>query len=242
MPPKPSRILIAEDEAPLRNLIASLLTAEGFRVLEAQNGQEALELLQREPVDLAILDVMMPHCDGFEVTRWIRERSNIPIIILTALGNTDNIVHGFALGADDYITKPFTYKELRARLEAILRRMRWAEEPPREPVVVQGDLVLDPAAHQVTVRGKVVHLTPIETELLRYLMLHPGEPLSKGDLFREVWGYDLVGSSNLVEVTIRRLREKIEMAPSFPRYIQTVRGVGYKFVPPDRPPAQERGD
>ena len=241
MPSKPSRILIAEDEAPLRNLIASLLTAEGFQVLEAQDGQEALDILQRERVDLAILDVMMPHRDGFEVTRWIRERSNIPIIILTALGNTDNIVHGFALGADDYITKPFTYKELRARLEAILRRMRWAEEPPREPVVVQGDFVLDPAAHQATVRGKVVRLTPIETELLRYLMSHPGQTISKGDLFREVWGYDFVGSGNLVEVSIRRLREKVEADPSCPRYIQTVRGAGYKFVPTARSPVQEKG-
>ncbi len=236
----PSRILIAEDEAPLRNLIASLLRAEGFQVLEAQDGQEALDILGREPVDLAILDVMMPHRDGFEVVRWIRERSNIPIIILTALGNTDNIVHGFTLGADDYITKPFTYKELRARLEAILRRMRWAEERPREPVVVQGDIVLDPTAHQATVQGKVVHLTPIETELLRYLMLHPGETVSKGDLFREVWGYDFVGGSNLVEVGIRRLREKIEPEPSCPQYIQTVRGAGYKFVPSAHPPAQKR--
>lgn len=242
MPSKSSRILIAEDEAPLRSLIASLLTAEGFQVLEAQDGQEALDILQREPVDLAILDVMMPHRDGFEVTRWIRERSNIPIIILTALGNTDSIVHGFSLGADDYITKPFTYKELRARLEAILRRMRWAEEPPQEPVVAQGDIVLDPAAHQATVGGRLVHLTPIETELLRYLMLHPGETVSKGNLFREVWGYDFIGSGNLVEVSVRRLREKMELDPSCPQYIRTVRGVGYKFVPVVQTPARESSD
>lgn len=242
MPSKSSRILIAEDEAPLRNLIASLLTAEGFQVLEAQDGQEALDILQREPVDLAILDVMMPYCDGFEVTRWIRERSNIPIIILTALGNTDSLVHGFSLGADDYITKPFTYKELRARLEAILRRMRWAEEPPQEPIVIQGDIVLDPAAHQVTVGGRLVHLTPIETELLRHLMLHPGETISKGNLFREVWGYDFIGSGNLVEVGVCRLREKMEPNPSSPQYIQTVRGAGYKFVPVVQTPARESSD
>ncbi|MGC8839483.1 MAG: response regulator transcription factor [Anaerolineae bacterium] len=242
MPSKPSRILIAEDEAPLRSLIASLLAAEGFQVLEAQDGQEALDILRREPIDLAILDVMMPGCDGFEVTRWIRERSNMPVIILTALGNTDSIVHGFSLGADDYITKPFTYKELRARLEAILRRMRWAEEPAREPIVNQGDITLDPAAHQATVKGKLVHLTPIETELLRYLMLHPGETISKGDLFRGVWGYDFVGSGNLVEVSIRRLREKIEEDPSCPQYIRTMRGAGYKFVPTAHSPSQKRKD
>lgn len=231
MPPKPYRILIAEDEAPLRNLIASLLTSEGFQVLEAQDGQEALDVLHREPVDLAILDVMMPYRDGFEIAQWIRQRSNIPIIILTALGNTDDVVRGFSLGADDYITKPFTFKELRARLEAILRRMQWAEEPPRKPVISQGDIVLDPSGQQVVVRDRVVSLTPIESELLYYLMSHPNRAVRKGDLFREVWGYDFVGSGNLVEVSIRRLREKIEPDPSHPQYIQTVRGVGYKFVP-----------
>ncbi|MBC7222836.1 MAG: response regulator transcription factor, partial [Anaerolineae bacterium] len=198
---------------------------------EAQNGQEALDVLHREPVDLAILDVMMPYRDGFEVTQWIRQRSNIPIIILTALGNTDDVVRGFSLGADDYITKPFTFKELRARLEAILRRMQWAEEPPRKPLIRQGDIVLDPGAQQAVVRGEVIPLTPIETELLYYLMSHPNEAIRKGDLFREVWGYDFVGSGNLVEVSIRRLREKIEPDPCRPRHIQTVRGVGYKFVP-----------
>ncbi|MGQ9586239.1 MAG: response regulator transcription factor [Anaerolineae bacterium] len=224
-------ILIAEDEGPLRKLIASLLESEGYRIHEAEDGQQAVNILECEEVDLAILDVMMPYRDGFALTAWIRERSNMPIIILTALGNTEDIVRGFALGADDYITKPFTFKELRARLQAILRRMHWMEASQPRPTLIQGQVVLDAETHQATVRGKTVPLTPIETELLHYLMSHADQPLPKSDLFREVWGYDFVGSSNLVEVSIRRLREKIEENPSSPQYIQTVRGVGYRFVP-----------
>jgi len=235
----PCRILIAEDEGPLRRLIASLLESDGYLILEAKDGQQAIDILERESVDLAILDVMMPYRDGFEVAKWIRERSNMPIIILTALGNTEDIVRGFALGADDYITKPFTLKELRARLQAILRRVRWVEEEPAKPVLVMGEIVLDAEINQVTVRGETIQLTPIEAGLLYYLMSHPHQALRKGDLFREVWGYDFVGGGNLVAVGVRRLREKVEEDPSRPMYIRTVRGVGYKFTPDESAPSPE---
>jgi len=235
----PCRILIAEDESPLRRLIASLLESDGYLILEAEDGQQATDILEREAVDLAILDVMMPYRDGFEVARWIRERSTMPIIILTALGNTEDIVRGFALGADDYITKPFTLKELRARLQAILRRVRWVEEKPAKPVLVMGEIVLDAEINQVAVRGETIQLTPIEADLLYYLMSHPHQALRTGELFREVWGYDFVGGGNLVAVGVRRLREKVEEDPSRPRYIGTVRGVGYKFTPDESAPSPE---
>ncbi|NLE75449.1 MAG: response regulator transcription factor [Chloroflexi bacterium] len=227
-------ILIAEDEGPLRKLLVSLLGSAGYGTLEAENGQQAIDLLQQQPVDLAILDVMMPYVDGFDVVRWIRQRSTLPVIILTALGNTSDIVKGFSLGADDYVTKPFTFKELQARVEALLRRSSWGQEMAEGCTLAEGDLVVDTETNQATVCGKTIQLTPIETELLAYLMARPNHAIQKADLFREVWGYDFVGSSNLVEVSIRRLREKIEPDASRPSYIQTVRGVGYRFVPQPR--------
>ncbi|RME85768.1 MAG: DNA-binding response regulator [Caldilineae bacterium] len=237
-PKRKRRILIAEDEAPLRNLIELSLKANDYEVINAVDGKEALERFKHEqPIDMVILDVMMPHVDGFTVLQKIREVSEVPVVMLTALGSGDDIVKGFQLGADDYITKPFTFREVAARIEAILRRVEWMNLPPPEPVILRrGDIEIDKELHTVKVRGEECHVTPIEFELLKYFMSHPDQVIGKEELFREVWGYEFEGSTNLVEVGVRRLRSKIERDPSHPEYIITVRGAGYLFRDPDSKP------
>ncbi|MEA3337501.1 MAG: response regulator transcription factor [Chloroflexota bacterium] len=233
MPLPSARILIAEDEAPLRNLVRMSLEAAGHYVTAVGDGDEALSCFLSEPYDLVILDVMMPKVDGFTVCEEIRKRSDVPVMMLTALGGTDDLVRGFELGADDYIAKPFTFKEVQARIFAILRRMQWVEEK-RSPVLLAiGQVSIDADAHEVTVDGEQVHLTPIEFKLLYTLMSNAGKALNKKDLFVTVWGYQFIGGTNLIEVTIRRLREKIEEDPSKPHHIQTIRGTGYRFRSPD---------
>ncbi|MCD6290118.1 MAG: response regulator transcription factor [Anaerolineae bacterium] len=229
---KKYRVLIAEDEAPLRNLLKLSLEEAGYEVIPVENGRQAVEVFDSQPVDIAILDIMMPWLDGFSVCRHIRKRSDVPIIMLTALGRTDDLVQGFELGADDYITKPFTFKEVEARIQAILRRVEWTQERSASSIISIGRVTIDSDAHEVFVGGEPRHLTPIEFRLLYYLMSHAGQTIPKATLFREVWGYDLVEGTNLVEVGIRRLREKIEEDPSHPRYILTVRGAGYRFREP----------
>ncbi len=223
------RILLAEDEAPLRNLIRLSLETHGHSVFPAVDGVEALQVFERTALDLVILDVMMPRMDGFRTCEEIRRRSDIPIIMLTALGSVEDIVHGFELGADDYITKPFAFKEVDARIQAVLRRVEWSEPESSSATLRIGRVALDTTQHQVKVAGELIHLTPIEYQLLVYLMQRAGQPTTKEQLFRDVWGYDVVGGTNLVEVGVRRLREKIEEHPSKPTHIVTVRGAGYKF-------------
>jgi DNA-binding response OmpR family regulator len=224
-----ARILIAEDEAPLRNLVRMSLEASGHQVVTANDGQDALNLFFSQPFDLVVLDVMMPHVDGFDVCSEIRLHSDVPIILLTALGSTDDMVRGFELGADDYIAKPFSFREVQARIHAILRRNQWLQDRRTPPILQNGQVALDIAAQQASVDGRPIHLTPIEFKLLYTLMSRAGKVISKNDLFVEVWGYEFVGGTNLVEVTVRRLREKIEPDPSRPTFILTVRGMGYKF-------------
>jgi DNA-binding response OmpR family regulator len=171
----------------------------------------------------------MPDMDGYMLCSELRKRSDIPIIMLSALNRPDDVVYGFSLGADDYISKPFQFREVEVRIQAILRRVAWLKEQPDFNIMAYNDIVLDTDAHEVRVQGELVHLTPIEFQLLRYLMKLPDKPISKNELFQSVWGYDLVGDTNLVEVAIRRLREKIEENPSEPHYLLTVRGTGYKF-------------
>ncbi len=231
-PPQPrARILIAEDDIALRNLLIMSLRSRGYEVLATEDGQQALDLFKQEPVDLVILDIMMPKVNGLEVLQEIRRRSDVPVIMLTALGRPDDVVKGLNLGADDYIPKPFTFKEVEARVQAALRRARWAKENRPSAILKGCGVHLDAASREVYVDGKPVHLTRTEFDLLYYLMSHKGEAVSKDTLFQEVWGYEFSGGSNLVEVAIRRLRSKIEENPSQPRRILTVRGVGYKFCP-----------
>ncbi len=222
-------VLVVDDEEPLRNLLQMSLQRQGYVVTVARNGREALDMVSTRKIDLVLLDVMMPEMDGFAACTEIRKRSDIPIVMLTALNRPDDIVHGFNLGADDYITKPFTFREIEVRLQAILRRVYWSQERAERSILVGNEIMLDDDKHEVIVRGEVVHLTPIEYQLLRYLMTQADRPVSKDMLFQQVWGYDLAGGTNLVEVAMRRLREKIERDPSQTVYLLTVRGAGYKF-------------
>jgi DNA-binding response OmpR family regulator len=231
------KILVVEDDSFLCNLLRISLEKEGYGVRVACDGVEGLEAYNAMPPDLILLDIMMPRMDGFEVCRQLRKRSDVPIVMLTALNSPDDVVRGFDLGADDFITKPFTFKEVGARIQAILRRVMWARERPVFQIITIGDVQLNDDLHEVRVRNEPVHLTPIEYQLLRYLMIHADRPVAKEVLFREVWGYDFTGGTNLVEVAMRRLREKVEKDPSSPQYLLTVRGAGYKFATP-APPAQ----
>lgn len=227
--PKETHILVVDDEEPLRNLLRISLQKAGYIVYTACNGVEAMDLFRQAPVDLVLLDILMPDMDGYMLCSELRKRSDVPIIMLSALSRPDDLVYGFTLGADDYISKPFQFREVEVRIQAILRRVAWLKEKPDFHILSCDDIVLDGEAHEVRVRGELVHLTPIEFQLLRYLMRMPDKPVSKNELFQSVWGYDLVGDTNLVEVAIRRLREKVEENPSSPTYLLTVRGTGYKF-------------
>lgn len=230
VPPGSVTVLVVDDEESLCTLLQISLERQEYRVLIARNGREALEVVAARKVDLVLLDVMMPVMNGFETCQELRKRTDVPIVLLTALNRPDDIVHGFSLGADDYITKPFIFREVEVRLQAILRRMNWnLERITQEQVIQVQDIVVNDDVHEVTVRGEIVHLTPIEYQLLRTLMNSPDKPVSKEDLFQSVWGYNIAGGTNLVEVAMRRLREKVEQDPSSPVYLLTVRGVGYKF-------------
>jgi DNA-binding response OmpR family regulator len=230
VPPGSVTVLVVDDEDALCTLLQISLQRQGYRVLIAHNGREALEVVADKKVDLVLLDVMMPEMDGFTTCTELRKLTDVPIVLLTALNRPDDIVNGFSLGADDYITKPFTFKEVEVRLLAILRRMNWNQERgTQQQVITVQDVMVNDDVHEVTVRGESVHLTPIEYQLLRTLMNSPDKPVSKEDLFQSVWGYNMAGGTNLVEVAMRRLREKVESDPSNPVYLLTVRGVGYKF-------------
>jgi two-component system response regulator MtrA len=228
----PRRILVADDDAHITTLIEKALESPRYETRITRDGMEAIQAFEEEAFDVVILDVMMPYVDGFQACKHIRERSDVPIVILTARGGTEDVVHGFELGADDYITKPFKIVELIARVEAILRRINGYQQRRAPPVVRVGDLEIDEPRHHVTVRGNPVNLTPMEFELLYFLAANAGHVFDRETLYREVWHYEHVGETNLVDVCVRRLREKIEVEPSRPRSIITVRGVGYKFAEP----------
>jgi DNA-binding response OmpR family regulator len=226
----PRRILIADDDPSIANLIQVTLNDPRYAVTAVTNGLEALKAFENQSFDLVMLDVMMPYADGFEVCQRIRERSDMPIVMLTARTGTEDVVHGFELGADEYITKPFKAAELIARVEAILRRVEGYKSRRAPPIVRVGELEIDEPRHRVVVRGTDVNLTPMEFELLYFLAANAGQVFDRETLFREVWGYEYVGETNLVDVCVRRLREKVELKPSQPKIILTVRGVGYKLA------------
>ncbi|MFN3374115.1 MAG: response regulator transcription factor [Chloroflexus sp.] len=204
----------------------------GLAVETANNGKEALEKIKNNDYDLVVLDVMMPEMDGIEACEQIRnipELNHVIITFLTARNEDYSQVAGFEAGADEYITKPFKVAEFVARVEAILRRVDMQKARTAPTFVQVGDLAIDAIAHKVSVRGAEIKLTPMEFELLYFLAANAGQVFTREVLFREVWGYEYVGETNLVDVCVRRLREKVEVEPSKPKVILTVRGVGYKL-------------
>ena len=225
------KILVVDDEKPIADIIKFNLEREGFEAITAFDGAEALAIAERERPDLIILDIMLPKIDGLEVCRRIRAGSRVPVLMLTARGEEVDKVVGLELGADDYVTKPFGMRELMARVKAILRRATASVQPEgsRERFQV-GDLIIDPQTYEVFKEGRTIVLTNKEFELLRFLASHAGQVFTREVLLNEVWGYEYYGDTRTVDVTVRRLREKIEDDPSDPKYIQTRRGVGYGFA------------
>lgn len=224
------KILVVEDERLIADILRFNLEREGYQVLLAFDGEEGLNLCRREAPQLVILDIMLPKLDGFSVCRELRRLSRVPILMLTAKEDEVDKVLGLELGADDYVTKPFSPRELVARVKAILRRTQ--PVPPGEEAASQirtGDLTIDLESYRVVRSGQEIDLTPKEFELLKFLAQHPGQVFSRESLCREVWGYDYFGDARTVDVTIRRLREKVEADPSKPGYIRTKRGIGYFF-------------
>ena len=226
------RVLVVDDEKVIRNLLQLSLQRMGYQVVIATDGPEALVLFEAQRFDLVLLDILMPGMDGFQVCSAIRKTSDAPIVMLTALNRPDDIVLGLELGADTYITKPFTFKEVEARIRAILRRASGRTESEFVQVLEHGDVKLDSDLRAVTVAGSLIELTRTEYRLLHNLMTNVDRPLSKDRLLETVWGYEASDTnSNIVELAIRRLRKKLEEDPSNPLRLVTVRGVGYKFCP-----------
>ncbi len=230
MPVKKTTILTADDDPQLLRLVARNLQFEGYEVLTASDGKQALELVETKSPDLVLLDVMMPRMDGFTVCQRVREFSSVPIIIITARGQDQDKVRGLDLGADDYLTKPFSIDELLARVRAVLRRAQFAandQSHTMRNVVAIGDLTIDYAQHLVTNGGKEVILTPIEYRILSYLAQNAGRVVTQDLLLEHVWGGEYVGESHMLQVNVNRLRRKLEPDPSHPRYVITKVGVGY---------------
>jgi DNA-binding response OmpR family regulator len=224
------QVLVADDEKSMRKIMALSLQHLGYTVTTVDNGIDTVEIARKQKFDLVMLDVMMPGKDGFTVCEELRRFTDVPIFMLTALDRPEDIVRGLELGADNYITKPFNFKELEARIRATLRRIEHRTSGVSFEVAEYGDLKLFNATLSASVAGRTVDLTPTEFALLRYLASHADRPVSKEELLQEVWGYADASSQNLVELAARRLRIKIEADPSLPKRLVTVRGVGYRYA------------
>jgi DNA-binding response OmpR family regulator len=231
MADRSARILLVDDEQSIQTLLSYPLRKDGYDVVQATDGREALDRFAEQSFDLVVLDVMMPQLDGLEVCRRLRARSAVPIIMLTAKAEEIDKVVGLELGADDYITKPFSMREFRSRVKAALRRaeMRPAPEQDTEPPLEFEELVIDFDKRAVTLRGGVVDLTYVEFEILGALARHPGRVFSRDQLLARIWGDAAYRDPRTIDVHIRHLREKLERKPKSPEYIFTVRGVGYRF-------------
>ena len=230
MPTDTPRILLVDDEESLQKLLSYPLRSDGYEVVGAADGQEALERFDEGSFDLVVLDVMLPRVDGFDVCRKLRARSAVPIIMLTAKAEEFDKVLGLELGADDYITKPFSMREFRSRVKAVLRRAELvrSDDNGDEPLV-QGDLTIDFGKRQVEVRAQPVRLTYVEFEILSALARAPGRVFSRTMLLERLWGDSQYRDPRTIDVHIRHLREKLERDPKSPEYLFTVRGVGYHF-------------
>ena len=231
------KILVVDDEKPISDIMKFNLTKEGYEVHVAADGEEALQKVDEVHPDLILLDLMLPKMDGLEVARQVRKNYDMPIIMVTAKDSELDKVLGLELGADDYVTKPFSNRELVARVKANLRRQG---APSAQPAEVEensdieiGDLVIHPEAYMVSKRGENIELTHREFELLHYLAQHIGQVMTREHLLQTVWGYDYFGDVQTVDVTVRRLREKVEDTPSHPKWLVTRRGVGYYLRNPE---------
>ncbi|MCB9110312.1 MAG: response regulator transcription factor [Anaerolineales bacterium] len=222
-------VLVVDDEKPLREFVRRNLEVRGYKVLTASNGLEALGVFQNEHIQLVIMDIMMPHMDGLEATRRIRQDSHVPIVILTAMGEEADKVRAFDLGADDYLTKPFGVGELLGRVKAVLRRADWSEPVSSGERIARGEVEVNTERHKVTVRGEVVDLTPTEYNLLLYLLKNAGKTLPHRVILQQVWGAEYGDEAEYLRVYVGKLRQKIEADPMKPEYLLTEHGIGYRF-------------
>jgi DNA-binding response OmpR family regulator len=220
-----ARILVVDDDPTVREVVVGYLRAGGHEVLEAADGETALELYEAAPHELVVLDLMLPGMDGIEVCRRLRAQGDVPVIMLTALGEETDRVVGLEVGADDYVTKPFSPRELALRVDSVLRRVAAPVAPRR---LLDGDLLVDESAHAAYRDGEPLALTGREFDLLRFLLAHPGTAYSRDQLLEQVWGWSF-GDQSTVTVHVRRLREKVEDDPTRPVRLQTVWGVGYRW-------------
>jgi len=254
VPTQQARILVVDDEQTVREMIALNLRTDGYEVVLASDGHEALRVARDEHPDLVVLDVMLPGKDGFDVCRTLRHESHVPILLLSARGEEVDRIVGLELGADDYLTKPFAMRELVARVRAMLRRQRMvqpgsdghngaaspSEMSMSERILSVGDLEVNVSRHEAKSQGRLLTLTAKEFALLEYFVRHPGIVLSREALLREVWGYDVPISSRTVDVHVRWLRQKIEEDAGSPVRILTVRGYGYRLAPRDSSPTGDQ--
>jgi DNA-binding response OmpR family regulator len=224
-----STVLVVDDEPIVRDVVVRYLRRDGHKTLEAATGDEAREILETAPPELVVLDVMLPGTDGLELCRWIRSRSDLPVIMLTARGEEADRIVGLELGADDYVTKPFSPRELSVRVRNVLRRAR--SDLSDHEAVTFGDVRVDAAAREVRKAEVPLRLTMREFDLLWFLVSHPRRVFSRDQLMTRVWGYNSALDTGTVTVHVRRLREKVEDDPSCPRYLETIWGVGYRFNP-----------
>lgn len=229
-PSKSRLILVVDDEPRMIRFIRMNLELEGYQVVEAKNGLQALEQVRQHLPDLVIMDVMMPEMDGFETLRMLREISTVPVILLTVRSEEEDRIRGLELGADDYITKPFSPRELNSRVNAVLRRAEWPAPPPRTILKIDDRLSVDFNRHQVIVDGERIDLRPTEYRLLNHLIQNAGWVVPHDTLLAKVWGYEYRDETHYLRLYINYLRKKIEEDPSNPHYILTERGVGYRFM------------
>ncbi|HLI09569.1 MAG TPA: response regulator transcription factor [Ktedonobacteraceae bacterium] len=235
MPAKKTTVLTADDDPQLLRLIARNLQFEGYDVLAVSDGQQALEQIESHSPDVVLLDVMMPKMDGFTVCQRVREFSTVPIIIVTARGQDQDKIRGLDLGADDYLTKPFSVDELLARVRAVLRRSQFSASEQSQNMrktVTIGDLTIDYTQHLATMKGQEIPLTPIEYRILAYLAQNAGRVVTQDMLLEHVWGSEYIGESHMLQVNVNRLRRKLEPEPGSPRYLLTRVGVGYLLSAP----------
>ncbi len=224
-------VLVVDDEPIVRDVVVRYLEREGHTTLQAGDGDAARSVMEERPLDLVVLDVMLPGTDGLELCRWIRARSELPVIMLTARGEEADRIVGLELGADDYVTKPFSPRELAARVRTVLRRAGAREAATAAERISFGDMVLDAAQREARRAGEEIKLTAKEFDLLWFLASHPRRVFGRDQLMSSVWGYEAALDTGTVTVHMRRLREKIEDVPSEPRHLQTVWGIGYRLVP-----------